>query len=210
MRWRKYPHTPYLPFTKSRDPKDVKAGSVSEFAWGTGELDVVVTEKMDGENTSCYRDGLHARSLDFARHPSRDWITAYHSAYIAPLLGDDEQIMLENCYATHSLAYHLDPLYARVFGAADDTTVYSWEDVELYAQEVGLPTARVLYQGRWNTEVGVRLVKELDPEISEGFVVRTASEFPIAQFGEHVAKYVRAAHVQTDDHWLNQEMKVNR
>lgn len=35
---------------------------------------VVITEKMDGENTTLYRDGLHARSLDSRHHPSRNWV----------------------------------------------------------------------------------------------------------------------------------------
>ena len=35
----------------------------------------------------------------------------------------------------------------------------------------------------------------------EGFVVRDIESFPIDEFSKHVAKYVRANHVQTDKHW---------
>jgi len=36
--------------------------------------EVVVTEKMDGENTTMYCDNIHARSIDGRHHPSRDWV----------------------------------------------------------------------------------------------------------------------------------------
>lgn len=35
----------------------------------------------------------------------------------------------------------------------------------------------------------------------EGFVVRDVNDFPTSEFQKHVAKYVRANHVQTDKHW---------
>ena len=35
----------------------------------------------------------------------------------------------------------------------------------------------------------------------EGFVVRDVAAFPVSEFSKHVAKYVRANHVQTDKHW---------
>lgn len=35
----------------------------------------------------------------------------------------------------------------------------------------------------------------------EGFVVRTVSGFPYGKLEQHVAKYVRASHVQTGADW---------
>ena len=35
----------------------------------------------------------------------------------------------------------------------------------------------------------------------EGFVVRNAAAFHYDDFKNNVGKYVRAHHVQTDDHW---------
>ena len=52
----KYPRTPHLPFSPGRSDDDIGLGKV-EF---TGE--VVVTEKLDGENTTLYHDYLHART----------------------------------------------------------------------------------------------------------------------------------------------------
>ena len=36
-----------------------------------------VKEKMDGENTSLYQDGFHARSIDGRHHSSRDWVKGF-------------------------------------------------------------------------------------------------------------------------------------
>jgi len=45
--------------------------------------EVVVTEKMDGENTTLYDDTLHARSIDGRYHPSRDWVKRFWAETVA-------------------------------------------------------------------------------------------------------------------------------
>lgn len=40
--------------------------------------EVVVTEKIDGENTTMYPDHIHARSLDSNHHPSRNIVKQLH------------------------------------------------------------------------------------------------------------------------------------
>ncbi|TYB64218.1 kinase, partial [Nonomuraea sp. PA05] len=65
-----YPRTPHLPWSPGATPDDVRAGDLS----GLRGREVVVTEKLDGENTTLYADGLHARSLDSGHHPSRAWV----------------------------------------------------------------------------------------------------------------------------------------
>ena len=69
-----YPRTPHLPWSPGATSDDVRVGDLS----GLTGRDVVVTEKLDGENTTLYRDGLHARSLDSGHHPSRAWVKALH------------------------------------------------------------------------------------------------------------------------------------
>lgn len=44
----------------------------------------------------------------------------------------------------------------------------------------------------------------------EGYVVRVTSEIPYAHYRTKVGKMVRKNHVQTDDHWLNQELVPNK
>jgi hypothetical protein len=60
----KYPRTHHLPWTDTIGPDgDHVLSDVSVFAGH----DVVVTEKLDGENTTLDASHLHARSLD-SRH----------------------------------------------------------------------------------------------------------------------------------------------
>lgn len=65
--------------------------------------DLVITEKMDGENTTIHRAGTYARSPDSRNHPSRDWLKAF-AAGISPQLRDSERIVGENLYARHSVS----------------------------------------------------------------------------------------------------------
>jgi len=73
MKRYKYPRIPHLPWSNaSTDDKKLKDISHLE------GKEIVVTVKMDGENTTMYKDHLHARSLDSKDHPSRSWVKQYH------------------------------------------------------------------------------------------------------------------------------------
>ena len=56
----KYPRTFHLPYSPQRGEGDKVLPSDDIFRGKP----VVVTEKMDGENTTLYADYLHARSID--------------------------------------------------------------------------------------------------------------------------------------------------
>lgn len=60
----KYPRTLHLPWSPNLQNDDRRMEDIS----GMKGQEVVVTLKMDGENTSCYRDHVHARSLDSGSH----------------------------------------------------------------------------------------------------------------------------------------------
>ena len=49
----------------------------------------------------------------------------------------------------------------------------------------------------------------VDPLTTEGYVVRTVAGFAHEEFADHVAKYVRAGHVQTDEHWMHRAVVPN-
>src|SRR5690348_10774698 len=93
----KYPSTPYLQFSRSKDPNDSVVDNIDAI-W------VVVTEKMDGEGTTFYNDGYHARSLDSKFHASRSWVAALHGS-IAHQIPEGMRICGENLYAEHSIRY---------------------------------------------------------------------------------------------------------
>ena len=71
----KYPSTPHLPFSRSRGEGDFKL-----FNYAFYGKECIVTEKMDGESTTFYRDYLHTCSIDSITHPSRSWASAFHGA----------------------------------------------------------------------------------------------------------------------------------
>lgn len=96
----KYPRTYHLPWSPGTTNDDKILKSLTGF---DGEH-VVCTVKMDGENTSLYRNGLHARSLDYQHHDSRAWIRGFHATFAADI-PEGMRICGENLYAKHSIAY---------------------------------------------------------------------------------------------------------
>lgn len=199
----KYPRTPHLPWSPGASSDDTRMADVRHFE---GQ-EVVVTEKLDGENTTLYRDGLHARSLDPRPHPSRDWVKALQGR-VGYRLPAGWRACGENLYARHSLAYENLESYFYLFSVWDEAnTCLNWDDTLLWAEELGVPVPAVLYRGVWNEALIRRL--EVNEARMEGYVVRTAAAFPYARFGERVAKWVRADHVQTDEHWLRRAVTPN-
>ncbi len=97
----KYPRTPHLPWSSGRAEDDIALDSIEHLE---RLEDVVVTEKLDGENTTLYHDYLHARSIDSKSHPSRDWIKRFH-AKVRYDIPEDFRICGENMYAKHSIFY---------------------------------------------------------------------------------------------------------
>jgi hypothetical protein len=201
----KYPRTRHLPWSPGASQDDLIADSCEAFV---GQR-VIVTEKMDGENTTLYRDHSHARSLDSRHHPSRDWLKGLHGS-IAHEIPEGWRVCGENLYARHSIAYEGLPSYFMVFSVWDaNNCCLDWDSTVEWADLLGLATVPILYDGAFDLEWLQALDGELDLDRREGYVVRLASSFAYADFGASVAKWVRANHVQTDEHWMHQEVVPN-
>jgi hypothetical protein len=199
----KYPRTRHLPWSPGASDDDLIAEQIDAFV---GQR-VIVSEKMDGENTTLYRDLSHARSLDGRHHPSRDWLKNLHGQ-IAHEIPEGWRICGENLYARHSIIYEALPSYFMVFSIWDaDNRCLDWDSTVEWAALLGLETVPVLYDGEFDLE-GLQAL-EIDLERCEGYVVRLASSFAYAEFGSSVAKWVRANHVQTDQHWMHAELVAN-
>jgi hypothetical protein len=70
--------------------------------------------------------------------------------------------------------------------------------------------ARVVYEAEWVLVQGIKaLADELIGKGHEGVVVKTVYPHHYTQHGLNVAKYVRANHVQTDQHWSRMEITKN-
>jgi predicted kinase len=192
----RYPRTTHLPWSPGASSDDVRAVDLA----GLEGQEVVVTEKLDGENTTLYRDGLHARSLDSAHHPSRAWLKALH-ARIASRIPDGLRVCGENVFARHSIAYDSLESFFYAFSVWDrGDRCLDWDATERLARALGAPLPPVLFRGRM-AERTLRGLK-LDLARQEGYVVRTVAGFPREEFPRRVAKWVRKGHVQTDEHWM--------
>lgn len=204
MRHYKYPRTRHLPWSPGATHDDIVAPGLAFFA---GQQ-VVVTEKMDGENTSLYPDHIHARSLDSRHHPSRDWVKGLHGQ-ICHLIPEGWRLCGENLYAEHSIPYDGLPSFFMLFSIWDDRNrCLSWADTLEWAALLDLAVVPTLYEGVYD-EDGLRELL-LDAETVEGYVVRLAAQFAFEDFGQAVAKWVRANHVRCDQHWMHKTVVPNR
>lgn len=195
----KYSRTLHLPFSLGRSDDDKVLTSVEHFE---GQ-EIVATRKMDGECTSLYRDGYHAKSLDSRHHPSRNWLKAYHATF-AHDIPQGWRICGENLYAQHSLAYDALPSYFMGFSVwTERNEALGWDETLEFFELLDIEPVATLYRGVFDEALLKKLAKETDTQKNEGFVVRLAGPFRYEDFGRSVAKWVRAQHVQTDEHWMH-------
>ena len=197
-----YPRTPHLPWSPGATADDVRARDMSGFRG----REVVVTEKLDGENTTLYADGLHARSLDSAHHPSRTWVKALQSR-VGSRIPAGWRVCGENLFARHSIGYSELLGYFYGFSVWDGERCLPWDRTDRFLRDLGIPTAPVLWRGIYD-ERAIRALK-FDTERQEGYVVRTVDGFEREAFGEQVAKWVRPSHVQTTTHWMHASVVEN-
>jgi ATP-dependent RNA circularization protein (DNA/RNA ligase family) len=203
----KYPRTPHMPFSPGYSYDDDQLVDLTHFE---GKA-VVVTEKMDGENTSLYKTHWHARGLDSRRkHVSRDWIANYWSQYSGEI-PDGWRICGENLYAKHSLLY--TNLYSFFLGFSvwnEDNNALSWEKtVDFFAQH-GINSVPVLFHGKFSLEMLTYVASKIDTTKQEGFVLRVADQIPYKSFAQSVCKWVRVDHVSPDaKHWFSSKVVRN-
>lgn len=204
----KYPRTPHLPWSPGRSGDDILLDSIQHLE---KLKDVVVTEKLDGENTTLYRDYLHARSVDSRSHASRNWLKRFHAEMSYKIPGD-MRICGENLFAKHSIFYNALTSYFYVFAIFQNDACLSWDETVEWCQKLELDPAPVLYRGKWD-EKKIRACwrgASFYGDEQEGYVVRNAASFSFADFKLNVAKYVRASHVQTTKPWRRDAIISNQ
>ena len=199
----KFPRTPHLPFSPGWSGDDERLSDISLFEG----MEIVVTEKMDGESTTIYSDGyIHARSMDGTSHPSRNWVKAHMGARSCDIPAG-WRVCGESVYGIHSIEYTELPTFFFVFSVVNEKNqVLAWDEVVEFAQLLDLSCVPVIYRGPWEEanleDLGVDKMKShYGPQI-EGYVCRNAASFPMGLYGKNVAKYVRKGRIQTDEHWL--------
>jgi hypothetical protein len=200
----KYPRTYHLNWSEGATDDDKILKSIDHFKG----KQVVVTEKRDGENSSLYYNGLHARSINPTNHPSRDWLKDFHSKF-AHDIPKNMRICGENLFAKHSILYENLDTYFEVFSIWEEIKCLSWNQTKEWIELFGLKSVPVLYEGIFDETK----IKSLYNEKSgmEGYVVRLADAFDIKDFKFSVAKMVRKNHINPlDDHWNKGEIIPNK
>ena len=197
----KYPRTIHLPWSEGISSDDIK---VSDDSFFHGKK-VVVTEKMDGENTTLYNNHIHARSLDSKDHTSRHYVKNIWNG-IKYLIPDNMRICGENLYAKHSIYYNDLESYFLCFSVWLGEKCLSWDETINFCSDININIVPVLYEGFYNKE----RIKSLFDDKMEGYVIRLSDSFLINDFHKSVAKFVRKNHVQTDKHWMYQKITKNK
>jgi hypothetical protein len=211
----KYNRTWHLPWSPGGTSDDRRLKNVEHFV---GE-EVVFTEKADGSNVCVERDACFARSHAGApSHPSFDAFKAFH-ATVRGRIGEGMQVFGEWCFAKHSIYYTALPHYFLLFGVRDLRTMIwaDWDEIMLWAEELEVPTAPLLWRGRIDSEGQLKVLTNSFANVAEGslggeregVVVRLARVYHDQDFPMSIAKWVRENHVQTDDHWKTQEIVRN-
>lgn len=192
----KYPRTLHFPFSDGITSDDKVLETTSHF----NNREIVVTEKMDGENSTVYRDYYHARSLSSEHKWYHSWLLGYVKTF-QYLIPENYRICGEYLFARHSIKYENLKSYFQVFSVWNENICLSWDETESFCNQLGLETVPVLYRGLYDEDKIKEIAKEVVSKGGEGIVVRLSSSFKYEDFPLSIAKYVRKNHVQTDKHW---------
>lgn len=202
---KKYGRTFHLPISPGATNDDKIMPSIE----GLMVSDLVITEKMDGENTTIHHHGTHARSPDSRYHPSRDWIKRF-AACISPKLEANERIVGENLFARHSISYDALTSYFLGFSWIIGDEIQSWDLTVKRFKSLGITPVPILYRGPFEKDLFEETAALLNKSSQEGFVVRIAGAFREADMQSYIGKYVRSGHVQSETHWMQADLIPNR
>jgi hypothetical protein len=209
----KYNRTYHFPFSPGATNDDRIASSLQALI-GT---QIIITEKLDGENCGMEKGGVYARS--HAAYTTSGWSREVRNLH--NLIGRDlpENLMLfgENMEGIHSIEYSRLESYFYLFGAREDGNRWlSWTEIEEIAYLLDIPTVPVLFKGRVESEKELKdLVEMLVSResqlgsITEGCVARVAGSFYDDDFSSKVLKWVRKGHVTTSSHWTRNWKKAS-
>lgn len=204
----KYPRTYHLQWSQGMNDDDRMMPNLDAFE---GQP-VVVTEKMDGENSTIYTNYFHARSVDSKNHESRNWVKNFISTWQFEI-PEGWRVCAENMYSEHSIKY--SDLESYLYGFSiwnENNECLSWADTKEWFSILhpDLKTVPVLYEGIFDKEKILALWNDSMYDAHEGYVVRVADSFPMRDFRFKVGKFVRKDHVMTGTHWrFGKRMVVN-
>jgi hypothetical protein len=201
----KYPRTYHVPWSQGFTDDDRINPTMSMFE----DKRVIVTTKMDGENTTMYTDYIHARSVDSKNHPSRNYIKGLWAQFCGDI-PEGWRLCGENLYAKHSIHYKDLPSYLMCFSIWNEHNVcLDWDQTQEWFSLLNVLSVPVIYDGIYDEKMIKSLWDEKKKEQTEGYVIRIANEFSYGDFKASVAKFVRKNHVTSETHWAKQNVVPN-
>jgi len=201
----KYKKTKHLPFSLGLTRGDKVIESLEPFIG----KEIIVSIKMDGENSTLMSDYIYARSLDSTDHLSNHWLKGLWGG-IKHDIPENWRICGENLFAVHSIKYDSLPTYFMVFNIWDENNMcLSWDNTLIWCELLGLHHVPVIYRGIFDQSILQKIADELDTEKNEGFVVRLSDSFSYDDFPKSICKWVRAKHVKTKSHWKYDKIVKN-
>jgi hypothetical protein len=206
----KYPRTPHLPWSRPTSD-DKKLVDDTQFHG----KEVVVTLKMDGENTTMYGDKIHARSIDSANvnHYTRDWVKGEWGRIKHEMEG--LRICGENLWAEHTIKYDDLESFFYVFSIWEREANYciNWDTTLEYCELLDMAYVPVIYTGIYDKDL-IHTIFEEDYNEHEGYVVRMRDGFHYKDFANNVAKFVKPAFSQklhqSIVHWMYDVINPNK
>lgn len=200
---KKYPRTFHFDFSPGVQSDDKVISSLNNFIG----KEVVITEKLDGENTTLNSENYYARSIDSVYNWTRAWVARMHSTLKFDI-PEGIKLVGENLFAKHSIPYenlegyfYLFSIWQDIEGKDEDYCI-PYDELCEWADLLDIPLPKVLYRGIFDEEKIKKMASEIDYNKVEGFVCRLTDGFYRSEFETSVVKYVRKGHVQTDQHWL--------
>lgn len=207
----KYPRTYHVDVSPGLHNDDRRHPDLSLFEGRR----VILTEKADGEGTTVTRERTYPRSPDGRQHPSRGWIKAFQ-ARKGHDIPEGWRLSGEYLYALHSIPYtnangNALSSYFYGFGVWDaDNVLLGWDATMEVFQMLDVVPVKVLYDGPFHPRLIEEIALTIDTTRQEGFVMRLAEAMPYpngagdrGRFFQGIAKWVRAKHVATDEHWMS-------
>lgn len=210
-----YPRTFHLPFSPGMANDDKRIATLEHFIG----KEVVITEKLDGENTTLLRNGFHARSLDSPTNYTRAWIKILHSL-MGHEIPEGWRLCGENMGYFHSIEYNDLESFFYLFSIWDENNMrLHYDETVEFAQIWDLAMPRVFDRfifdedriEKFSKDLAAGKLKDfpgLNTQNVEGFVVSLVEPIHYSEFGIKTAKWVRAGHVQPEadgseaEHWL--------
>lgn len=215
----KYPRTYHLP----NSPGKTKDDRVLKTLKYLKTRNLVATEKMDGENTTMTRDHIWARSMNSSDHPSRHFVKGLWAAK-KHNIPKGFRVCGENLHYKKSIHYKNLEAFFQVFSVWDGNICLHYEDTLDFCAMCELTPVKTLFELHMRPGPNIDEIvcanildcynqtiahRTEDDDPIEGFVIRPIGEFMYNDFNKMVGKYVRANHVQTDKHWMHQELIKN-